>query len=96
MAYAFFTLLPDKEPINHRDLQEFTITIEDTQYIHRAGKQTSDEFEVYADGELIYRDTENYHSLIKVKIDRDVKKVSVKFNDTWGAEKVNIFACDFI
>jgi len=54
------------------------------------------DFEVYADGELIYRDTENYHSLIKVKIDRDVKKLSVKFNDTWGAEKVNIFACDFI
>ena len=54
------------------------------------------DFEVYADGELVYKDNNNYHSLAKVKIDKDVKKISVKFNDTWGAEKIYIFACDFI
>lgn len=54
------------------------------------------DFEVYADGELVYKDNNNYHSLVKVKIDKDIKKISVKFNDTWGAEKINIFACDFI
>lgn len=54
------------------------------------------DFEVYADGELIYKNDNNYHSLVKVNINKDVKKITVKFNDTWGAEKVNIFACDFI
>ncbi len=54
------------------------------------------DFEVYADDELIYKNKNNYYSLAKIKINKAVKKISVKFNDTWGAEKVNIFACDFI
>lgn len=54
------------------------------------------DFEVYADDELVYKDSNNYYSLVKVKIDKAVKKISIKFNDTWGAEKVNIYACDFI
>lgn len=28
------------------------------------------DFEVYADGELVYKDNNNYHSLVKVKIDK--------------------------
>ena len=54
------------------------------------------DFEVYADDKLIYKNDNNYYSLIKVSINRNVKKIYVKFNNTWGAEKVNIFACDFI
>ena len=54
------------------------------------------DFEVYADDELVCKDSNNYYSLVKVKIDKDGKKISIKFNDTWGAEKVNIYACDFI
>lgn len=54
MLYAFFNFLPDKEIFNRNNLQEFTITVEDTQYIHRAGKQTADDFEVYAVG-VCYR-----------------------------------------
>ena len=54
------------------------------------------DFEVYADGDLIYTDHNNYHSLAKVKIDKDVQNICVKFNETWGAEKINVYACDFI
>lgn len=53
-------------------------------------------FEVYADDELIYSNYNNYYSLAKININKDVKKISVKFKDTWGAEKINIYACDFI
>ncbi len=53
-------------------------------------------FEVYADGSLIYKTDNNYHSLVKVNINKDVKNVLIKFNDTWGYEKINIYACDFI
>ena len=54
------------------------------------------DFEVYADGELIYSTDNNFYSLVKINIKRGIKNITVKFNDTWGAEKVNIFACDFI
>ena len=53
-------------------------------------------FEVYADGSLIYKTDNNYQSLVKVNINKDVKNVLIKFNDTWGYEKINIYACDFI
>ncbi len=54
------------------------------------------DFEVYADGELIYKNDNNYYSLVKINIKKDIKNIKVKFNNTWGAEKINIFACDFI
>ncbi len=54
------------------------------------------DLEVYADGELIYANNNNYASLLKVDINRSVNTVTVKFKDTWGAEKVNLYACDFI
>ena len=54
------------------------------------------DFEVYTDGKLIYKNNNNYHSLVKIDVNKKVKNVTIKFNDTWGAEKINIFACDFI
>lgn len=54
------------------------------------------DIEVYADGELIYKNENNYYSLLKIDINRDVRNITVKFNDTHGAEKINIYACDFI
>ena len=53
-------------------------------------------FEKIADDKLIYKNNNNYHSLVKVKIDKEVSKIVVKLNDTWGSENINIFACDFI
>ena len=54
------------------------------------------DIEVYADDELIYKNENNYYSLLKIGIDKDVKNITVKFNETHGAEKINIYACDFI
>ena len=52
------------------------------------------DFEVYADGELIYKNDNNYYSLVKIPIDKKLTKLTVKFLETWGAKKVNLFSCD--
>ena len=53
-------------------------------------------FSVIADGEIVFETSCNYHSLVKIPVKRKAKKISVKFDETYGSEKVNIFACDFI
>lgn len=53
-------------------------------------------FSVIADGEIVFKTSCNYHSLVKIPVKRKAKKISVKFDETYGSEKVNIFACDFI
>ncbi len=53
-------------------------------------------FEVYGDGEKVYECANNYYSLVKIPMNKQFKNITIKFKDTWGAEKVNIFACDFI
>lgn len=52
-------------------------------------------FEVFADDKKIFETNNNYNSLVKIHINTDVKKLTVKFNETWGCEKINLFACDF-
>ncbi len=52
------------------------------------------DFEVYADGELIYKNGNNYYSLVKIPIDKKLTKLTVKFLETWGAKEVNLFSCD--
>ena len=52
------------------------------------------DFEVYADGELIYKNGNNYYSLVKIPIDKKLTKLIVKFLETWGAKEVNLFSCD--
>ncbi|MBQ4119922.1 MAG: FAD-dependent oxidoreductase [Clostridia bacterium] len=52
------------------------------------------EFEVYADGELIYKTDNNYYSLVKIPINKRLTSLTVKFLKTWGAEQVNLFSCD--
>ena len=53
-------------------------------------------FEVYADGEKVFETDNNYYSLVKIPLNLKTEKITVKFNETHGEEKVNIFACDFI
>ena len=53
-------------------------------------------FEIYGDGEKIYETDNNYYSLVKIPVNGEYKNITVKFNETWGADKINIFACDFI
>lgn len=53
-------------------------------------------FSVVADGEVVFETDNNYHSLVKIPVKKTAKNITVKFSQTHGAEKVNIFACDFI
>lgn len=53
-------------------------------------------FVVYADGEKVFETDNNYYSLVKIPLNLKTEKITVKFNETHGEEKVNIFACDFI
>ncbi len=54
------------------------------------------QFEIFVDGVSIYKTDCNYHSLISIPIYMKAKKVTVCFGDTWGAEQINLFACDFV
>ena len=52
------------------------------------------EFEIYADGELVYKTDNNYHSLVKIPLGKKISSLTVKFVNTWGAEKIRLYACD--
>lgn len=51
-------------------------------------------FEVYADGNKIYSEENNYFSLRRIPLDVTAEKLSVKFTETAGLDKVHIFSCD--
>ncbi len=53
-------------------------------------------FEVFADGVSIYKTDSNYHSLVFVPLHRRAQNITVRFYDTWGADVIRLFACDFI
>ncbi len=53
-------------------------------------------FEVLVDGKCVYRADDNYHSLVQIPLACDAQTVTVVFHDTWGADEVRLFACDFI
>lgn len=53
-------------------------------------------FEVFADGKKVFETDKNYYSLVKIPLKLKAEKITVKFNETHGEEKVTIFACDFI
>lgn len=54
------------------------------------------DFEVYADGTLIYKISNNYNSFVKVPLNISARKIEVKFNETYGYEKVRLFGCDVV
>ena len=60
----------------------------------KVAKTIVKEFSVYADGKLIYETSENHYSFVRIPLNVNAKEITVKFTDTWGEEKVNIFACD--
>lgn len=53
-------------------------------------------FAVYADGKKVYETDNNYNSLVRIPLNVSAKKLTVKFNETWGHDKINVYACDFI
>lgn len=53
-------------------------------------------FSVYADGKLVYKTDDNFVSLVKIPLKLFAKQITIKFNETYGEESINLFSADFI
>ncbi|MBE7038092.1 MAG: FAD-dependent oxidoreductase [Ruminococcaceae bacterium] len=62
----------------------------------RVAKTIVKHFCVFVDEELVFENKENYVSFVRLSLNLNAKHVCVKFNETWGSDKINIFACDLI
>ncbi len=51
-------------------------------------------FTVLADGVEVAAVGENYHSLVKLPLNVTAKTLTVRFEETWGAASVRLYACD--
>ena len=51
--------------------------------------------DIYADDQK-YEIRDNYHSLIKLPINKTVRSIKVIFNETYGDDFVKLYSCDFI
>ncbi|MBO5223199.1 MAG: FAD-dependent oxidoreductase [Clostridia bacterium] len=62
----------------------------------RVAKTIVKSFTVYADGKEVYSTDNNFHSLVFVPLNVIAKEIKIVFNETHGADKVKLFAVDFI
>jgi len=53
-------------------------------------------FSVYADGKKVFETDNNYVSLVKIPLGLTAKEVRIEWHQTHGADKVRLFAADFI
>lgn len=53
-------------------------------------------FDVYADGELIYSEENNYQRLVRVPIGRAVREVRLVPRGTWGCPDVRLYALELM
>lgn len=53
-------------------------------------------FTVYADGKEIFREENNYLSLVKIPLGVTAKEIRIQWLSTRGAQQVHLFAADFI
>lgn len=60
----------------------------------KVAKTIVKEISVYADGALVYESKANHNSFVRIPLDVDAKDLTVRFGETWGDDKINIFACD--
>ncbi len=60
----------------------------------KVAKTIVKKFSVYSDGELVFESNDNHNSLVRLPLNRKARKVCIRFDETYGAEKINIFACD--
>ena len=51
-------------------------------------------FTVYADGREIYRADSYHNSLFRLPLDCTAQRLSIRFDETWGAEEIHLFSCD--
>ena len=49
---------------------------------------------VIADGKVVWETENNYYSLLQIPLKLKARTVEIEFLETWGAERVNLFACD--
>lgn len=54
------------------------------------------EITVYGDDKVIFSDSNNYTSLLKIPVDGTYSTIRVAFGKTHGSEKICIFGCDLI
>ena len=53
-------------------------------------------FDVYADGERIATENENYQRLVRVPIGRTVREVRFVPRETWGCSQVRLYALELM
>jgi hypothetical protein len=51
-------------------------------------------FTVFVDDVLVHEEKENHKTLVSIPINSEVRKITVQFNDTWGADTIHVFSCD--
>lgn len=54
------------------------------------------EFEVYADGRLIYKESNNYQRLVKIPVNTTAKELRFIPGRTWGSKMVRIYALELM
>ena len=52
------------------------------------------DLDVIADGKVVYKLRDNFHSLLKLPVNTKAKELKIKFLATNGAEKVHVFGID--
>jgi hypothetical protein len=62
----------------------------------KTAKSIVKSFTVYADGKEIVREKNNYYSHVKIPLSVTAKNVSIIFHETYGDEKVKLFAVDLL
>ena len=51
-------------------------------------------FTVECDGKVVYSTDKCHNSLVRIPLDRSARRVSVRFDSTWGADKVHLYSAD--
>ena len=51
-------------------------------------------FRVLVDGECVYETDNNYHALVKLPLSAKGTSVTLELLETWGSEKIPVYACE--
>ena len=52
------------------------------------------EFTVECDGKAVYHADNCHNSLVRIPINKNARRVSIKFEKTWGADSVHLYSAD--
>lgn len=62
----------------------------------KVAKTIVKDFCVFADGKKVFENKENHVSFVRLPLNCTAKNICIKFNETWGEDKIKIFACDLL